>query len=165
VQLCTIIARNYLAHARVLARSLAEHQPDGRLAVLVVDGADDLRGEEANFEVLSPADIGCSEFSRMAARYELIELATALKPWLLRFLLARGAPAVTYLDPDIQVFDSLSRLEQLGIERGLVLIPHNTVPIPSDGLHPTQMVIVRAGVFNLGYVTLGAGRQAERLLD
>jgi glycosyltransferase involved in cell wall biosynthesis len=165
VQLCTIIARNYLAYARVLAESLAEHQPDGRLAVLVVDGADDLRGQEANFEVLSPADIGCDEFERMAARYDLVELATAVKPWLLRFLLGRGAPAVTYLDPDIRVFDSLSRLEQLGIERGLVLVPHNTVPIPSDGLRPTQMMIVRAGVFNLGYVTLGAGHQADRLLD
>jgi glycosyltransferase involved in cell wall biosynthesis len=165
VQLCTIIARNYLAYARVLAESLAEHQPDGRLAVLVVDGADDLRGEEESFEVLSPTDIGCDEFAGMAARYELVELATALKPWLLRFLLGRGAPSVTYLDPDIQVFDSLSRLEQLGSERGLVLIPHNTVPIPSDGLRPSQMMIVQAGVFNLGYVTLGACRQTERLLD
>jgi glycosyltransferase involved in cell wall biosynthesis len=165
VQLCTIIARNYLAYARVLESSLAEHQPDARLAVLVVDGADDLRAEDEGFELLSPADIGCDEFLHMAARYELIELATAVKPWLLRFLLDRGAPAVTYLDPDIRVFDSLSPLEQRGIERGLVLIPHNTVPIPADGLTPSQMMIVRAGVFNLGYVTLGAGRQADRLLD
>jgi glycosyltransferase involved in cell wall biosynthesis len=164
VQLCTIITRSYLAHARVLARSLAEHQPDGKLAVLVVDGAVD-PGENDDFEVLSPADIGCDEFARMAARYELVELATALKPWLLRFLLDRGARTITYLDPDIQVFGSLTRLERLGVEHGLVLIPHNTAPVPADGQHPTQMAIMQAGVFNLGYVTLGAGRQAERLLD
>jgi glycosyltransferase involved in cell wall biosynthesis len=164
VQLCTIITRSYLAHARVLARSLAEHQPDGRLAVLVVDGSVDPYGLD-NVEVLTPADIGCEHFAAMVARYEVVELATALKPWLLRFLLARGAPAVTYLDPDIQVFGSLSRLEQLGIERGLALIPHNTSPIPVDGLRPSQMMVVQAGVFNLGYVTVGAGPQAERLLD
>jgi hypothetical protein len=164
VQLCTIITRSYLAHARVLARSLAEHQPDGKLAVLVVDGAVD-PGETDDFEILSPADIGCDEFARMAARYELVELATALKPWLLRFLLDRGARTVTYLDPDIQVFGSLTRLERLGLEHGLVLIPHNTAPVPADGQHPTQLAIMQAGVFNLGYVTLGAGGQAERLLD
>ncbi len=161
MQLCTIITRNYLAHARVLARSLAEHQPGARLAVLVVDGTVEPHG----FEVLSPADVGCEQFAKMAARYELLELATALKPWLLRFLLARGARTVTYLDPDIRVFDSLTRLERLGIEHGLVLIPHNTGPIPDDGLRPSQTMVMQAGVFNLGYVTLGAGRQAESLLD
>src|SRR5579884_2998231 len=166
MQLCTIIARNYIAHARVLARSLAEHQPGGRLAVLVVDDPDgESRDASEEFEVLTPADVGCDEFDRMAARYELLELATAVKPWLLRFLISRGAPAVTYLDPDIQVFGSLARLDQLGAERGLVLMPHHTVPIPSDGLLPTQTMILNAGVFNLGYVTVGAGPQAERLLE
>jgi len=33
-----------------------------------------------------------------------MELSTAVKPWLLRTLLARpGVDAVSYLDPDIQV--------------------------------------------------------------
>ena len=34
---CTIIARNYLAQARVLAETFREHHPDGRFFVLVID--------------------------------------------------------------------------------------------------------------------------------
>ena len=35
---CTIIAGNYLAHARVLAESFFTHHPDGSFTVLVVEG-------------------------------------------------------------------------------------------------------------------------------
>ncbi len=46
----------------------------------------------------------------MAAGYSVLELSTAVKPWLLRHLLHdRGVPDITYLDPDIQVFGSLAR--------------------------------------------------------
>ena len=51
----------------------------------------------------------------MAAIYDVMELSTAVKPWLLRHLLERpGVDSVTYLDPDIQVFDSLDEI----VERG-----------------------------------------------
>jgi hypothetical protein len=40
VQICTIIARNYLPFARVLATSFIEHNPGGRVAVLVIDDVD-----------------------------------------------------------------------------------------------------------------------------
>ena len=58
VEFCTIIARNYLAHARVLAASLTEHYPDRRLVVLVIDDDDtevDPRVEP--FDVLRPGDL------------------------------------------------------------------------------------------------------------
>jgi len=35
--ICTIIAKNYLAHARVLTASFLEHHPAGRCYVLVID--------------------------------------------------------------------------------------------------------------------------------
>jgi len=34
---CTIVSRNYLSHARILAESFARHEPDGRFYLLVVD--------------------------------------------------------------------------------------------------------------------------------
>ena len=50
----------------------------------------------------------------MAAGYSVLELSTAVKPWLLRHLLhERGAERITYLDPDIQVFASLGEVESL----------------------------------------------------
>ena len=44
-----------------------------------------------------------------------------------------GAP-VTYLDPDIKIYGSLERLDELAADHGVVLIPHNNQPIPPDGL-------------------------------
>jgi hypothetical protein len=93
VHACTIIARNYLAQARVLAESFLEHHPDDSFSVLIIDDArSPLSGGHDPFETLRPADIGLerSEVHRMAALYDVLELSTAVKPWLLRYLLAPG---------------------------------------------------------------------------
>ena len=166
LEVCTIIAKNYVAHARVLATSLAEHHPDGRLWTLVIDDFTRyLDPAEEPFEVLTPADIGCDPFTRMALRYTVLELSTAVKPWLLRHLLARTGGPVTYLDPDIKIYGSLARLEQLAADHGVVVIPHNSEPIPPDGLKPSQVDIMIAGVYNLGYVSLASRPEVDHLLD
>jgi glycosyltransferase involved in cell wall biosynthesis len=166
LQVCTIIAKNYVAYARVLARSLTEHQPDSRLSTLIID---DFSGyidpSREPFEVLSPKDIGCESFTRMALRYSVLELSTAVKPWLLRHLMARTEGPVTYLDPDIRIYGSLQPLDDLAAERGVVLIPHNNEPIPPDGRAPSQVDIMIAGVYNLGYVSLAPRREVDSLLE
>ena len=164
MQACTIIARNYLAHARVLAASFAEHDPGGRFSVLVIDGLDgytDPAGEP--FEVLSPADVGI-DIGLMATRYDVLELSTAVKPWLLRLLLDRD-DHVVYLDPDIQLFSSLEPVADLAREHGVVLTPHLTAPMPRDGRRPNEQDILMAGTHNLGFIALGAGAAADGLLD
>lgn len=163
---CTIVARNYLAHARVLARSLRRVHPHGRLAVLVLDdhdGAVDASAEP--FEVLHPRDLALepAEFRRMATIYTVLELATALKPWLLGRLLDDGAPAALYLDPDIQVLAPLDGLDELIATHGIVLTPHTTAPVPRDGREPTEPYLLRAGAYNLGF--LGVGPSARPFLD
>jgi glycosyltransferase involved in cell wall biosynthesis/SAM-dependent methyltransferase len=165
MDICTIIAKNYVAQARVLANSFAEHNPGGRCSVLVIDSYEDyLDPASETFELLTPAQIGCREFEEMAWRYDVLELSTAVKPWLLAYLLDAGAPAITYLDPDIRVFSSLDRLDRLAREHGVVLTPHNTTPLPDDGKRPNQIDILLAGVYNLGYVSLGARQEVDTLL-
>lgn len=165
MEACTIIAKNYVAQARVLARSFEEHHPESRLSVLVIDDiAGYINPDDEPFRLLTPAQINCDVFDVMAARYDVIELSTAVKPWLLRSLLAEGAPAVTYLDPDIRIYDSLERLDELARAHGVVLTPHNTEPIPDDGHRPTQIDILIAGVYNLGYISVGAGEETDGLL-
>jgi glycosyltransferase involved in cell wall biosynthesis/SAM-dependent methyltransferase len=165
VDICTIIAKNYVAQARVLASSFAEHHPDGRCFALVIDdyeGYIDPRAEP--FTILTPAQVGCSEFDDMVLRYTVLELSTAVKPWLLAHLLSEGCPAITYLDPDIRVYSSLEQLDQLAREHGVVLTPHNVEPLPDDGERPSQVDILLAGVYNLGYVSLGVGSEIDTLL-
>ncbi|HTA05994.1 MAG TPA: methyltransferase domain-containing protein [Solirubrobacteraceae bacterium] len=165
MDICTIIAKNYAAQARVLARSFAEHHPGGRCSVLVIDDYDGyLDPATEPFTILTPEQIGCAEFEEMALRYDVLELSTAVKPWLLDHLLREGVEAITYLDPDIRVYSSLEQLDQLARAHGVVLTPHNTKPLPDDGERPNQIDILLAGVNNLGYVSLGAREEVDTLL-
>ena len=135
LQVCTIIARNYLPAARVLASSFLAHNPGGRIAVLVID---DVLGvidaDREPFEVLRPEDLfsDLAELHRMATIYEITEFATSMKPWLLEHLLDRGEKSVLYLDPDIGVFDRLDELAEVAQRTGIALIPHARSPFPRD---------------------------------
>jgi glycosyltransferase involved in cell wall biosynthesis len=95
--------------------------------------------------------------------YDVTELATAVKPLLLRRLLTEGLSAVLYFDPDVQVFDSVESLWRLAIEGGIALTPHVLTPIPDDGFEVSDLAVLRAGVFNLGFIGVGAG--TERFLE
>ncbi|TMK98959.1 MAG: methyltransferase domain-containing protein [Actinobacteria bacterium] len=164
MHVCTIIAKNYVAAARVLAESFHAHNPGGTCSVLVIDGHVDAAAEP--FEVVTIPQLGIERFERMAALYTVLELATAVKPWLLRHLLAQnGTERVVYLDPDIQVFDSLQEVDELLREHHLVINPHLTEPMPRDSLRPSETDILIAGAYNLGFVGLAAGRETDEMLD
>jgi len=167
VNVCTIIAKNYVPFARVLARSFRVHHPGGAFFTLVVDdfeGFIDPRAEP--FELITPDDLGIADFDRMAALYSVLELSTAVKPWLLEHLLhERGCENILYLDPDIQVFGSLQAIDDLISEHGLVVTPHLTSPMPRDGLKPSETDILIAGAYNLGFLGLRRGSRTDFLLE
>jgi glycosyltransferase involved in cell wall biosynthesis len=155
----TIVARNYLAHARVLAASLARHNPHVRLQVVVLDDPQRSIASERSFDVIHAADLPFdppSDFYTMAAIYDVTELATAVKPWAFEYLFAGGASVAIYLDPDIEVFDSLGALEPLTREHGMLLTPHVTEPLPRDGKRPDERDLLLAGIYNLGFLALSA---------
>jgi len=206
IHACTIIARNYLPAARVLAASFERHHPGERFTVLVIDGhvtgqpsagqpsagqPSDVMGEP--FEILGLDDIGLApgELEKMAAIYDVMELSTAVKPWLLSTLLAGsprnphspvspsgstggGAPGdagsyvpdcVAYLDPDIAVYAPLVEIERLATEQQIVLTPHVTAPVPRDGKSVTESDLLASGMYNLGFIALGQGPTATAFLD
>ncbi|HXD55754.1 MAG TPA: glycosyltransferase [Solirubrobacteraceae bacterium] len=161
----TVINKAWLAHARALAESLAANQPDARLSVLVVDPLDGcFDPAEEPFEVLSPDDVEIPGFEAMSARYDITELCCALKPAILRHLLARDATAL-YLDSDVRVYAPLDGLEEAFGDGDLVLTPHLLAPLPDDGLEPSDRAIVLAGLFNLGFAAARPGPDTDRLLD
>lgn len=162
---CTIVARNYLAHARVLAESFLEHHPEAGFSVLVIDApSSEFSGEP--FEVLYPTEVGIDEqeYGRMAMIYDVLELATAVKPWLLRHLLAEDE-VVLYFDPDIQVFAPLDEIETQARAHGIVLTPHTTEAVPMESNELAENTILIAGIYNLGFIGIGRGEETERFLD
>ncbi len=164
MQACTIVARNYLPYARVFAQSLTAVHPQARVTVLVIDGAAE-PSDAGLFRTLRLEDVipDAAERRRQTFLYDVTELSTAVKPLLLQRLLAEGADSVLYFDPDIQVFDSVDNLSRLAADRGIVLTPHMLSPIPDDGFEVSDLAVLRAGVFNLGFIGVGAG--TERFLE
>jgi len=154
----TICARNYIAHASVLAQSLARFNTSLRLTVLLLDDeAGSVDASKMPFDIIRPAALsfsGPSEFHHMATIYDVTELATAVKPWVFEYLFSVGAEVVLYLDPDIEVFASLSELERAAQEHGVVLTPHTLKPLPRDGKIPGERELLLAGAYNLGFLGL-----------
>ena len=167
MNICTIIAKNYVAHARVLAESFLEHHPEATCYVLVIDDVEGYIDAAAEpFELVTPARLEIDDYEHMAAIYDVLELSTAVKPWLLRYLLDKhGLERVAYLDPDIRIYHRLDEIDALTREHGLVLIPHITSPLPRDGKRPSEADILISGTYNLGFISLKRGPRTDVLLD
>jgi glycosyltransferase involved in cell wall biosynthesis len=165
LRICTIIARNYLGKAEVLAESFREHHPGGSVSVLVLDDVEKLVPSRPElFETVRPQELSMPRFEAMAAMYDISELSTAVKPWLLRHLLDAGEP-VAYLDPDVCFYGEVGHLLDLARERQIVLAPHTTQPLPDDGRRPNNADLLEAGAYDLGFIALGPGQASDELLD
>lgn len=168
MNVCTIIAKNYLAHARVLTESFQHEHPDGRCFVLVIDDTDGHVDAAAEaFVLVRPDEIGLDSFDEMRGAYDVMELSTAVKPWLLRHMLRHhdDGTGIAYLDPDIQVMSRMVELEAALEEHAVVLTPHVLNGMPRDGKKPSETDILMAGVYNLGFIGLSDREDAHRMLD
>jgi hypothetical protein len=164
---CTIIAKNYLAHARTLCDSYRQFHPEDRCFVLVVD---DHRGfidpAQEDFEFISVEELGIPDFyPRFAFKYNVTELSTAVKPYLLDLLLRRkGIDRLLYLDPDIIVLQKLDRLYEALDRSDIVLTPHLDADYPDDGLKPDDSTMMTVGMFNLGFIGTKSGKNTNDFL-
>ena len=102
---CSIVSSNYLAQARVLMESLKATNPNIDRVLLVLDHDRDDGGIlVSNARVLGLDFLGQEPLiSRMAMIYDVVEFATAVKPFLLRELIKEGYDVAFYFDPDIIV--------------------------------------------------------------
>jgi Glycosyl transferases group 1 len=171
----TIAARNYLASVLLLAGSLKRVHPEITLEVVVLDatGAEleeyRQRWGWVAFRNVFELEIPAVELDRMLVAYSITELATAVKPSLLR-VLRRRAEVAMYLDPDIEVYASLEPLVDAARTSSLALTPHVLAPSPRDFKDTSEEAFLTTGQFNLGFVAVGPGSEpfldywAERLV-
>jgi hypothetical protein len=151
----TVIAGNYVPHARVLAASLRRWHPDARLVVLVVDAEEAVALD--GVDVLTPRDvgIGARELHRRALLYDAQGVISSLRWWLLRHLLGDGP--VVLLDADMLVLGRLDDLWRLVPQDGVLLSPHAVAPVAGEpGAWPEEEML-RSGTFSGGLVGAGPG--------
>jgi len=146
----SILSPNYRHYARVLMASLQRHHPEWDRFALIAGDEPSARDEEA-FRAVAIDALPLPHPRQFKFRYTLLELNTAVKPWMFEHLFARGYDRVIYFDPDIVVYSALAELRE---ESFLTLTPHLTAPIGDGESHPSERTILQAGTYNLGFLAV-----------
>jgi hypothetical protein len=161
---CTIVSLNYFSYARVLCDSFLQHHPDCDFYVLLVDRIPlDLDLSREQCRVVPVEALGISDFRSIAFKYDILELNTNVKPTFLKWLFAQGYDQVVYLDPDIFVYRRLNSVFEALDRSTIVITPHCLSPIDRDV--PSEAVLLKGGVFNLGFIAVSKCEEAGRFLD
>lgn len=164
---CALATRNYRSQAVTLLDSLRRHHPEAGLYLLEVDGLGAQPADErlAGVRVLSPTEIlPAAPFWARATRYDAFELSNSLKAALLRHALDQGHTRAVYLDVDILVLQPLTAGLAALDQAAIVLTPHRLTPLPDDGFEPSDRDLLRAGIYNAGFLGLREGAEARRFL-
>lgn len=156
--LFTVCNIAYLHKALILADSIMDSS--GRiLNIYLFDRKQDLRLKQNNCVIHWITDLNIPSFSHLAFRYDIIELSTALKPFLTLHLL-KEFEKVIFFDSDIFVFSDMRSIVQDLNENSILLTPHYTTP-QSDHATESDTGMMRFGSFNLGF--FGIRRSADSL--
>ncbi len=152
MRVITLATLTTMPRARVLARSLARHEPGWPLEVLLVAGEEvvaAVRQREAEradpLEVRSASQELELDVEMLLARYQHEDLTALLLPRILRRS-ARGAgEPVMHLPSSAWVVGALAPLERELAARSVLLVPRMSSDVPDDGLEPSRAQMEAAG--------------------
>ena len=166
VPICTIASNNYLAFARVLAENYLQHHPGARVFACIVDRPHAaISYARMPFTPIFAHELEIPDFQNFAFRYDIVELNTAVKPYLLTHLRDRyGLDRVFYFDPDILILDRLRGLEKALEQHAAVLTPHITQPLDNEH-RPAERLIRMSGVYNLGFLGIQLNDRTREFLE
>ena len=161
----TVVGSNYLHFARTMMQGIAVHHPEAvRYCVVVARTPGHALEFREDFETLPLALLGLPDGDDFFFQYNVVELCTAVKPWAMEYLLDRGYDRIMFIDPDIQVYRSLTEVVQLlDNDADVVLTPHLLSPLTGAG-QPDELDIRRMGVHNLGFFAAKQSDNVRRLL-
>ena len=161
----TIVSANYIAFAATLMQSVRRFHPDVPRFIILSDAAHSFDDLDLAAEIVACDDLGIELIGNMKLWYSVIEFNTAVKPFTFRHLFnARGFEQAIYLDPDIQLYSPLHEVFRGLEDHSLVLTPHMMKPL-QDGKHPSDLSIMKSGVYNLGFAAIKNDQDGRGLVD
>ena len=154
----TICSNNFLAQARTMFQSLEKWHPEMKTFLFLAD----LPDQRIDYSSFSPAEVlvagkeMIAGFSEMVDRYTIIELNTAIRPFIIRHLQQRfpECDALIYLDPDLYIYERLDMITGLLKEHDLVITPHFLQPLPIDEFAPFENLALNYGTYNMGFFAM-----------
>lgn len=154
----TSAAWNYLPKSQMLAKSVKEFIPSSRMVLALPDRmTEDVDVGRYGFDEVIPlteslVDRPC--YDGWVFSHSIVELATAIKPYVLCELLKRAdCEAVIYFDPDIVLFSRLDDLLSEFEGNSILLCPHVTKPeVNYQSILDNEIGGLLNGVYNFGFV-------------
>lgn len=160
VHVFTCAAFNYIPKVRMLFQSIRHYHPEWTIHLALADAKRpeiDLSSEPLD-DILSVAELDIPDWQGWAYCHTIVELATAIKPFMLmRLLQLPGCKKVIYLDPDTVIFSRLEDILEALDNANIVLTPHQTKPETSlAAVMDNEICSLKHGIYNLGFCAVAA---------
>ncbi len=153
----TICSANYLPFAKALGDTLIKHNNDYTFSIVLLDKlpSTDL-SFFASHTILPVQHLQLPQFKEMNSKYNIFELSCALKPFALEYFIEKNpnAEVVIYFDSDILLFNKLTSCEEALKNHSIVITPHINTPLNEDGFLPNEEIILKAGLYNAGFIAV-----------
>jgi len=131
--------------------------------ILIVDKKDlNFNKDKKIKNLIWSEDLSIKKYNALAFKYDILEFNTALKPFLMMHLLNTYEYCI-YLDPDIEMFDSLIGITNKLENYNCIILPHTIKPI-DDNRNPTEIEFMKAGAYNLGFIAFKRSDESLKLL-
>jgi len=165
----TVTACNYFAHAKVLAWSLRRINPHNKLHIVLLDYHNIPSGEKETdaFSLIDCRDYTNYNYDKFSEKYDLVEFATAIKPYVFKELFNKNKDVekIFYYDPDIKIVDNNDFIESSLTSSSICVTPHALKPGSDPRSIRAEMSMLRTGTFNFGFVGFSRSTHTETCLD
>lgn len=163
------IAPNYKAHAKILFESIEKFHPSWiKIIVICEKNINNFDFSEIPFDyALSLTDLGPVNNSSWSFGLSLVELATAIKPFVFKKLFSLFPNEnVVFFDPDIELFSEIYEIEKEFNRGDILLTPHQLSPEQSSyHIVANEICTLQHGIFNLGFIAIKNSAKGKNLLN
>ena len=162
----TVVTRNYLHFARALAASVRHVHPEARMFALILDSEGLALDKQLDqFEVLTFDNLNMPDGKRFLFQYKPFEALAAIRSYLLETIFeTTDLEKLVYLDADIQLYSRLDPLLDKLQRYNIILTPHLTRPMTTQGIDHWEKDVLDTGVFNIGFLGIRRGDQSLSML-
>lgn len=162
----TSAALNYLPKVRKLFASVRKRHPEFELVLALADRLPakmDFSKEPLD-RVISVEQLDIPDRTRWIYFHTLVELATAIKPFVMASLLREpDVERVIYLDPDMVLFSRIDDIVSVLDTANIALTPHQTEPETTlEAIEDNEICSLKHGIYNLGFIAVSNTEESRR---
>ena len=150
----TIIDSGYLIQSLVLAESFLKYHPDSLFYIFTIEFFPESLNVDDRivFQRADSTGIPIPVWREMKKYYDIVELATSLKPWVLLKLLEIGHEIVSYVDPDMLCISSFDVAYEFALNNSVVITPHRINVESNHFPDEEELSLLQYGIFNCGFL-------------